>query len=600
MNKVLSFAAVFFFSQCYFSQEKPIDEVVVQGKLLSLPMKKVSENVEIITKEDIKNAPANTVEDLLSFYTGIDIRKRGAGDMQGDISIRGGSFEQVLLLLNGIRMNDPQTGHNMMNIPVSLENIEKIEIVKGPSSRKFGQNAYSGVVNIITKPAATDQYTASGTIGDFKTWFLGASANFGNQEFRNLLSVNYAESAGYRHNTDYTTPSVWYQNQLKTKNGVLKMQAGFVQKKFGANGFYASPTATEQYEETQTSVASLTSIENLNENLQLTSNLYWRRAQDMYLFIRDNPGYYRNMHIGNNYGGEMNLKYQSQFGVSGLGVEAHQEDLRSSNLGARGRFVTQISAEHHFSLLQNKLTVNPGLSWINYTGTGKFFYPGLDVGYSIDDQNKIYANVAKVHRVPTYTDLYYRSMVEEGNPDLKPENALSYELGYQLDLASFLFKTSVFAKDSKNGIDWVRNAADTKWVAENISNLKTKGVEVEMSKKLETWVKEVSVGYTYLDSQSSNNENGQNSRYALENLKHQMNAKLRLGYWKLGADVVYQYNERLVLGSYQLLDAKLYYTSKAFDAFLLVNNITNTQYTGASLVPMPKRWFQVGVTYRLK
>ncbi|HFK5566036.1 TPA: TonB-dependent receptor [Elizabethkingia anophelis] len=599
MKKLLLSAIVLIPAAGIMAQEKAIDEVVIDGKFLSLPYKKVSENIEIITKEQIEKAPAQSIEDLLAYYTGVDVRRRGMADTQADVSIRGSSFEQVLMLVNGIRMSDAQTGHNMMNVPFSLASVERIEIIKGPAARRFGQNAYAGVINIITKASGKDEYRVSAIGGDYKTWSLGAAADFGNEKFGNFLQVNNTESAGYRYNTDYKIKNFWYQNQMKIKDGSIKFQAGFVEKKFGANGFYSSPAAKDQYEETQTSLVSAIYNQKFG-NWGVNANLYWRRAQDMYLFVRNKPEIYRNMHIGNNYGGELNLSYKSSLGVTGIGAEMHQEDLRSNNLGARGRFVTQILAEHHFSFINNRLSIIPGASWVNYTGTGNFFYPGVDVGFDIDKQNKIYGNVAKVHRVPTYTDLYYQSKTEQGNADLKPENALSYEIGYRFSRQKFLFKTSVFGRDSKNAIDWTRANANSIWVAENISDVKTKGLEVEASQGFNSFIKNISIGYTYLDSKAKNNDKGENSRYALENLKHQFNAKLTLGYWKFTNELIYQYNQRVTLGSYNLLDEKLTFSTKDVDIFLLINNITNAKYTGASLVPMPGRWFQLGFNFKGK
>lgn len=599
MKKLLLSAIVLIPAAGLLAQEKSIDEVVIDGKFLSLPYKKVSENIEVITKEQIEKSPAQSIEDLLAYYTGIDVRRRGMADTQADVSIRGSSFEQVLLLVNGIRMNDAQTGHNMMNVPFSLASVDRIEIIKGPAARRFGQNAYAGVINIITKASGKNEYKVNAAGGDFKTWSLGAAADFGNKKFGNFIQVNNAESAGYRYNTDYKIKNFWYQNQLKIKDGDIKFQAGFVEKKFGANGFYASPKAINQYEETQTSLVSAIYNQKIN-NWGINANLYWRRAQDMYLYTRNDPNGYRNMHIGNNYGGELNVSYKSSLGVTGVGAELHQEDLRSNNLGARGRFVTQILAEHHFSFINNRLSIIPGASWVNYTGTGNFFYPGVDVGFDIDKHNKVYGNVAKVHRVPTYTDLFYQSKTEQGNPDLKPENALSYELGYRLNLNKLMFKTSVFGRDSKNAIDWTKENENSIWVAQNVSDVKTKGAEVEASYGFDSFVKNVSVGYTYLDNKAQNKDKGENSRYALENLKHQFNAKLTLSYWKLTNELIYQYNQRVTLGSYNLLDEKLTFSTKDLDVFVLVNNVTNARYVGASLVPMPGRWFQLGFIFKGK
>ena len=333
-----------------YAQEgvREIEEVFVQGKFLNTPYKKVVENVVVISEQEIKNSPAQSIDELLQQVSGLDVRRRGANGVQSDISIRGGSFDQTLILVNGIRMNDSQTGHNSMNIPVSMDNIERIEVIKGPAARRFGNNAYSGVVNIITKAKEGKNAKISAEYGDFNTYVLGASVNLGNEKFAQSLSANTTASDGYRYNTDYKISNVFYQNQLKIKNGSLGVQAGFSEKKFGANGFYASPKATEQYEEVQASIVSMFYQQKLG-NFGLKSNVYWRRGQDMYLYIRNRPEVYRNMHLGNNVGGEVNASYESAIGTTGLGVELRKEFLVSSNLGQRDRFLTQVFFEHHFS-----------------------------------------------------------------------------------------------------------------------------------------------------------------------------------------------------------------------------------------------------------
>ncbi|STC99054.1 TonB-dependent receptor [Chryseobacterium carnipullorum] len=296
---------------CAYAQEKTtdIESIEFQGKFISTPYKNANQNITVITKEDIAHSPAKSIDEVLQQVPGMDIRRRGANGVQSDIGFRGSSFEQVLLLLNGIRMNDSQTGHNSMNIPVDMDDVERIEIIKGPAARRFGQNAYAGVINIITKTTPGKRVKISADGGDFETYGFGFNAQLGNEKFSNALQANSASSQGYMYNTDYEIRNVFYQSKLNIKNGDLKLQAGFSEKKFGANGFYASKSATEQYEETQASIVSLAHQQTFGA-LKLSSNVYWRRGQDMYLYDRNKPDVYRNMHIGNNVGGEVNSSYQ--------------------------------------------------------------------------------------------------------------------------------------------------------------------------------------------------------------------------------------------------------------------------------------------------
>ncbi|WP_294292120.1 TonB-dependent receptor [uncultured Chryseobacterium sp.] len=575
-----------------------IETIEVQGKLFSTTYKTANQNITIITREDILNSPAKSIDEILQLVPGMDIRRRGANGVQSDLGFRGSSFEQVLLLLNGIRMNDSQTGHNSMNLPVDLEDVERIEVIKGPAARRFGQNAYAGVINVITKTYPGKKVKVSAEAGDFETYGFGLNAQLGNEKFSNSLQANSSSSQGYIYNTDYEIRNVFYQSRLNIKDGDIRLQAGFSEKKFGANGFYASKSATEQYEETQASVVSLAHQQKFGK-LKLSSNVYWRRGQDMYLYNRENPGIYRNMHIGNNVGGEVNSAYEWGLGTTGIGVELRKEFLASNNLGDRNRFVSQVFFEHHFSLLDKKLNISPGISWANYSKEGNFFYPGLDVGFTFNQNHKIYGNIAKVHRVPTFTDLYYTSKTERGNPDLQPENAVYAEVGYQYQTKNVLAKVSGFVRDTHNAIDWTKvNESDTFWSARNIGNTTIKGIEAELNHRLNDWLR-YTLGYTYLDNKL-NQPSDFLARYTLDNLKHQFIAKLETKFLKnFTNEISYRYNQRLNNGSYNLVDEKLSFVKRDFSVYVLINNITNTYYTETFGVQMPQRWFHLGFSYNI-
>ncbi|MDR6405603.1 MULTISPECIES: TonB-dependent receptor domain-containing protein [Chryseobacterium] len=594
--------SIFFLGALFFVQAQErstdIETIEIQGKLISIPYKIANQNITVITREEIQNSPAKSIDEILQQIPGMDIRRRGANGVQSDLGFRGSSFEQVLLLLNGIRMNDSQTGHNSMNLPIDLEDVERIEVIKGPGARRFGQNAFAGVINIITKTHIGKRVKISVEGGDYESYGFGMNAQLGNEKFSNSLQANTNSSQGYMHNTDYEIRNIFYQSKLNIKDGDLRLQAGFSEKKFGANGFYSSPKATEQYEETQASVVSLAHQQTFGK-LKLHSNIYWRRGQDMYLFNREKPEIYRNMHIGNNVGGEVNSSYEWGLGTTGVGVELRKEFLASNNLGDRNRFVSQVFFEHHFSFFDKKLNISPGFSWANYSKEGNFFYPGLDVGYSFNQSNKIYGNISKVSRVPTFTDLYYISKTEVGNVNLLPENAVSAEVGYQFQNKNLLAKISGFMRNSSNSIDWIKNTLDDPiWYAQNVGNINTKGIEIELNQKVLSWLK-YTAGYTYLDNEFRASDEFV-SRYVLENLKHQFIAKLETKFLKnFTNEIIYRYNERENLGSYNLLEEKISFVKNDFSVYVLINNLTNTSYTETFGVQMPKRWFHVGFSYTI-
>ncbi|MBP7500442.1 MAG: TonB-dependent receptor [Chryseobacterium sp.] len=577
------------------NQEKEIDEVNLQGRFLSIPYNDVNENVTVITKQQIQNSPATSIDELLQFHSGLDIKRRGSNGVQSDITIRGSSFEQVLILVNGIRMNDSQTGHNTFNLPFDISAVERVEIMKGSSAKLYGQNVYAGVINIVTKSSSEEQVTIKAQGGDFKTYDLSASATFGSEKFTNLFTISNGASDGYRFNTDYQIRNFFYQNKLKLNEGSLSLQAGFSEKKFGANGFYASPTAINQYEETQASVVSL-QYQQRFDKLSVNSSVYWRRGQDMYLFIRQNPSYYRNMHIGNNVGGTVNATYESSLGTTGIGVDYRKEFLVSSNLGDRERDVTQVFFDHQFKFFNQKLEVNPGASWANYSGQN-FFYPGMDFGFIFNPNHKVFGAVSKGFRIPTFTDLYYVSPAEIGNPNLVPESAISSELGYRFQNEKILAKVSGFIRNTNNGIDWLKETPESPWKAENVGKIHLKGFETEFKHQLLSFLN-YRLGYTYLDNQYKNEEL---SRYALQNLRHQFVAQVDVKFLKYFSNqLIYKYSERVNLGSYNVLDEQINFRYKDLNFYVLINNLTNTKYVETNLVPMPGRWFHVGFTYQIK
>lgn len=578
--------------------ESEISEVFIHGKFLDLPVTKVSENITVINREEIRSSPATSVEEVLAQITGFDIRRRGGNGVQADISLRGSSFEQVLILVNGVRMNDSQTGHNSMSVPFDLASVERIEVIKGPAARRFGQNAYAGVINIVTKPAAEDTATVSASGGDFGTYSLGLGTHMSTEKVAHFVQLNSSSSEGYRYNTDYKINNIFYQNQFRVASANVRFQAGIQEKKFGANGFYATAAATDQYEETQASVVSL-SADRKWDSWTFNSNIYWRRGQDIYEYVRGRPELYRNIHIGNNIGGEINTTLNSALGRTGLGVEIRKEFLASNNLGRRERFITQLFLEHHFSFFDDRMDIAPGISWSAYDREGNFLYPGVDVGYNLSPNHKIYGNAAKVSRIPTFTDLYYLSKTEAGNPFLQPEHAFSAEVGYRYHRNGLELKASGFLRDTDNSIDWVKASENELWRAENIGSIYTQGIELELRQQLNSFVQSWSLGYTFLDSRAEKLESLW-SRYIMENLKHQIVAKMENKLYKeLSAQWVYRYNERVTTGSYHLLDLKLNWQYNDLQLFLLINNLTSTQYTETFGVPMPGRWFQLGFNYRI-
>lgn len=577
--------------------ESNLEEVRITGKFSETPYIKADNSVQVITRADIVKAAASSIDELLEQYTGINVQKRGINGVQSDLSVRGGSFDQVLILLNGVRMSDAQTGHNTMNIPVDMRQVERIEVTKGPGARRYGNGAYA-VINIITTPQAQQQASVEAFGGDYAAYGLIFGGHFATGNTNHFAQAASPGSEGYRHNTDYTIQNGFYQNEMTRGRHRISLQAGFQEKKFGANGFYASPLASEQYEETQASVVSIAHRVQTGK-VRVNSLAYWRRAQDMYLFNRNKPEIYRNMHIGNTVGAEANVGFETGIGTAGIGADYRKEILRSNNLGARERNVLQLFAEHRFSFLGDRLSITPAITYANIQDSGDFFYPGIDLGIKLAQNHRLYGSVSKVNRIPTYTDLYYRSSTEIGNATLQPETEWSYEAGYRFLKNKMLFEANFFGRDGKNGIDWVKERATDKWQAQNVGNVQTLGFDAVWKHTIGNILENYSLSYTYLDKKIE--QKYAFSKYVIDYLRHQFSAKTTFRYapW-LQHQVVYRFEQRGTGTAYHLLDTRLAVGMDQWEVYGLVNNVTATKYTEAFGVPMPGRMFQIGARYTIR
>ena len=597
---VLLLCSINIFSQQDTLREQ-LQEVIIKSSRIDLPFSENSRTITIITSEDIKQSAATNVADLLQQFAGVDIRRRGTAGMQADLYIRGGSFDQTLLLIDGIKVEDAQTGHHTMNMALPIEVIERIEIIKGPAARVFGQNAFTGAINIVTKKNQDNLVSLGIQAGSFgqKSGKVTVASNLENSS--HLVHVSRNISDGYRYNTDYDNQNYFIKSTFNKKALPIDMITSFSERKFGANGFYASPAAINQYEETQTSLIGV-STELKKSKLTLKPSLYWRRNQDEYIYVRQDPSVYRNLHQTNKVGAEINAQYSSDIGVTGFGIDMAQVYLSSNNLGQRKRFMTTMFLEHLFKLADEKLDVTPGVA-VNYFSDFKFHaFPGIDIGYKISSSVKAYGNIGYTYRIPTYTDLYYSDPTTLGDENLNPEEAIAQELGLKYNMNQFNASFALFNRDAKKLIDYVKENIDDKWQATNIAELNTKGFELNTSYnfKLGSFNQLLNLSYTFLEDELKN-INVNFSRYSINSLKHHVTSRLSTSFIKnVSQSIVYKYAERTSGESYSVVDASMNVSLNAFEISLVANNIFNTEYTETNLVPMPKGNVLFGLTYNFK
>ena len=607
MKKILFVILIFQSITSYVNAQENKQKIELdQVELMSSPrieVNKADNSISILTisNEEIKKNTATNVSELLQQVAGLDIRRRGAEGMQADLYIRGGSFDQTLLLIDGIKVEDPQTGHHTMNMTIPLEVIEKIEIIKGSASRIYGQNAFTGAVNIITKKEIKNDLSIELSNGSFDQ----KRGSFTIQkELKNsgiLFNYSRKESEGYRYNTDYENDEFFIKSNFKIKDQKISAIGAFNERKFGANGFYASPAAIDQYEETQASLIGFSTTYKKN-NLILKPKLYWKRNQDMYVYLRQDPSVYRNLHISNKVGAELNASTSNSLGNLGLGFDLSRVSLKSNNLGERKRTMLNMFVEQQVILNNDKIDFTPGLAItyfsdvstkLNYQNNffnNLFFYPGMDLGYRLNNNLKLYTNIGFTYRIPTYTDLFYSSPTTLGNENLKLEKALTKEIGLKYLKDDFNFNFSLYQRDASDIIDYVRNNEAEPWQASNIREINTSGFELNVGYKFYLGsfrMQTINIGYSNIDDELLETDFAF-SRYALNSLKNQITGTYTFEInEKIYSTVAYKNAERSDEEKYTVIDFRTSYKLDKFTLSVILNNILDSEYSETNLVPMP-------------
>ena len=578
-----------FLMKCGLAQTvQPLDSITIKSSRIDLPFKENSRTISIITSETINESPATNLVELLQQEAGIDVRRQGIYGMQSDLYVRGGGFDQTLLLIDGIKVEDPQTGHHTLNIALPLEVIKRIEIIKGPAARIFGQNAFTGAINIVTKSNDSIKNNAGFQLGSYNQQHAAATlgTRVGTTGLMGHASVNSSE--GYRYNTDFNNQNFFVKSSFNTAVNPIEVLATFSERKFGGNQFYAID-AKEQYEETQSSLVGVSTTLQKG-NLKLSPQLYWKRNQDMYLYIRNNPSVYRNLHISNKIGGQINAAYSSNIGVTGFGIDLAKVEMESNRLGHRNRWMGTLFVEHRFSFLDNALDMTPGVSVGYFSDFETNAFPGIDIGYTINEHFRVYTNAGYTYRTPTYNDLYYVGSRDEGNENLVPEEAISQELGLKYFGDKISATVAFFNRDSDNLIDYTKDNEADKWKSNNLTSLNTRGVEVQLSApfKLGQYNQSFNLGYTHLN-EDLKAVRANFSKYIINSLNHHLTARLKSQFTKnLTHSFVYKFAERATGESYSVVDAQLKLLIPGLELTVTANNIFNTDYVETGIVPMPK------------
>ena len=609
-----------------------LESVTVTAGIIRNEIKNTPRNITVIDRKTLEASPVKTLDGVLQYAMNIDVRSRSAFGVQADISIRGGHYDQTLILVDGVKVNDPQTGHHALNIPVPFSMIEKIEVLQGGASRVFGPSAFSGVINIITRQPAASELELQLSGGEYGTWNTYAGGAWVKNRFSITGGAELGGSDGYLPSTQYRKNALSLRAEKNYGKGSLQVGYGRMNNDFGATNFY-HPKFYNQYEEVASQLLSAAWKHAFSARLSGTLLANYRIHHDMYDF--DN---YRNtnklsslnLHKTGVLDLEWKFRFRNAWGNSAFGAEYRNETVRSNRLGeeldqreaiggwpelyyTRGKSRDNYSLFAEHSARWNRFILSAGtLANIN-SQFGFSLFPGLDLGYSVGHDSRLYYSVNRSLRFPTFTELYLNNTTVTGDPDLKPEKAWTHEVGFKTGKSLYSGSYSVFYTATEDAIDKLKRPGISVPLMENINDINRYGFETAHTLGLpanKLKLKQLSFNFSWITTDRK--EEGFQSFYTLNYLKQKLSAglffeplkNLSLSGWYTFKNRAGQYSwddstPPVNYGSFSLVDVRAAYRLKQLTFTLDVNNLLNEKYFEYGFVAQPPRWITGGVKYKI-
>jgi vitamin B12 transporter len=567
------------------AQRLPDEQVIVTANAAPVPFKNLSRSVTVLTREDIANLPAHSIADVLMQATSADIRSRAPFGLQSDFSLRGSAFSQVLILVNGLRINDSQTAHHNSDIPVQLQDIDRIEILFGPGSSIYGADAFSGIINIITSRRA-EPVRASIKGGEHNLIDGSFGMSFQKGKFEQSIGASANHSSGFKHDRDFRSVSVSSGINVGERLGIF---VSHLKKEFGAEGFYGPSPSREWTDQTLVSVN--------HESKRTGVQGYYRTHGDRFLYDVRSPGLFESSHRTQAAGASINTRFSlSQAGSITLGGEAGGDWIASRSLGdhsfARASFFGELQW-----LIGKSAAVHSGLRMDYYSNFGSAANPSISASWWVLPRIRLRSALGRAFRIPSFTERYYRDPNHEANSSLKPESSWSAEVGADLIPAkNWLGSITLFSRREQNIIDWIRDSAQDKWRTSNIRKLRTVGAELSLERAVNSRLR-----LTVRSSIISINAGQVDyiSKYVLDYARDSWSATAS---FRMPLAMEYHqtinYKKRANGRDYWVLDGRLGRRFYRFAAAIEYTNLLDRRYQEISGVDMPGRWFAFSLSTR--
>ncbi|HZU24096.1 MAG TPA: TonB-dependent receptor [Bryobacteraceae bacterium] len=559
--------------------------VVVTGTYEPVPLEESDRDVEVIEVNQDRLL-FDSLADYLRLDSSVDLRERAPGGIQGDLSIRGGTFGQSLVLLNGMRLNDPQSGHHNMDLPIPPDVVSEMQVLGGSGSTQYGSDAVAGVLNILTRAPDGIEVRLRGALGNYGINEESGSVSAGNARVGEQLVFARDLSTGFENDRDYRDLSLASISHISSALGFTDVLLALSDRPFGANDFYGP---YDSWERTKGWFAS--ARQELGKNTEV--DFAYRRHTDLFVLFRENPAFYTNRHEVEDWQGA--VRRSDDLGSAGqlhYGVEIYNDSIASNNLGYHARTNEAGYVSWDMRVLK-RFSFTAGLRDEAWGSFNNEFSPTIAAGYWLSSKVKLRASGSHAFRLPTYTDLYYHDPTTVGYAGLKPERAWQYEGGVDWFVSQRLrASATVFQRRDRDLIDYVLDPSTNIYVATNFDRVNFTGFEGKLEWRPRRG-QSVAVEYTGLRGV---NLNGVVSRYVFN---YPVNTGVVAWQGGIGRMLVARTRigvvERYAADPYALWDASVARANGRVRPFLQLSNITSTEYQEIAGVNMPKRTVVGGV-----
>jgi outer membrane cobalamin receptor len=563
-----------------------------------LPLDESDRSVNVILPSEQPTGTDSFV-DLLRQDPSLNLQARAAEGVQADLSLRGTTFEQSLILVNGLRVNDPETGHLNLDIPVPLDAITRVDILHGSGSTFYGSDAIGGAVNLLTAPPAPSlSLVARSGAGNYGSLENHLRASLTTGPFASQLTGSRDTSDGFIADRNFASNAIASESWLKTKPGTSDILLAASDRPYGANQFYGPYPSWERTK------AWLASIQQQLGPRTAASFGYLRHTDEFVLFV-DQPAIYENNHVTTSY--EAALRRADPLGKNttlAYGLEAAGDSIHSNSLGIHAR--NQSAGYANLSLRSlRRLSFSLGAREEVLSSQGSVFSPSSAAAYTLTSTLRLRASAGHGFRQPTYVDLYYADPATNGNPALKPETSWSYEGGLDWKPSSgrLTLTATGFRLQQTNVIDYAKLlplTAGEKWQAYNVPTLDITGAEASAHIRLSA-TQQLQLSYTALHSANfptsflseyAYNYAAQNAIFAytgtLGVLSHTWGSQLT-------AHTQVNIVQKTGQPAYPLWDISLARNTGAIRPYLRLLNLSNTGYQEIVGVPMQGRTIMGGM-----